>query len=101
MPQVSSADEVELAGSRGTANFALKWARDARQQANMQVIEDIKGLPLAVYRWAQLRVTVRSCVQHAVSGALPNGPSNLEGSSKPASSSKLFRPLPVNICVLT
>jgi hypothetical protein len=46
MPQVSSADEVELAGSRGTANFALKWARDARQQANMQVIEDIKGLPL-------------------------------------------------------
>jgi hypothetical protein len=44
--EVSSADEVELAGSRGTANFALKWARDARQQANMQVVEDIKGLPL-------------------------------------------------------
>ena len=43
---MSSADEVELAGSRGTANFALKWARDARQQANLQVIEDIKGLPL-------------------------------------------------------
>jgi hypothetical protein len=43
---VSSADEVELAGSRGTANFALKWVRDARQQANLQVVEDIKGLPL-------------------------------------------------------
>lgn len=37
---------MELAGSRGTANFALKWARDARQQANLQVVEDIKGLAL-------------------------------------------------------
>lgn len=44
--EVSSADEVELAGSRGTAHFALKWARDARQQANLNVVEDIKGLAL-------------------------------------------------------
>ena len=33
---VSSREEVELSGSRGTAHFAMKWARDARQQANLQ-----------------------------------------------------------------
>mmetsp|Transcript_5211 Transcript_5211/g.14939 ORF Transcript_5211/g.14939 Transcript_5211/m.14939 type:complete len:162 (+) Transcript_5211:306-791(+) len=43
---VSSREEVELSGSRGTAHFALKWARDARQQANLQVVEDIKGVTL-------------------------------------------------------
>lgn len=33
---VSSCEDVELSGSRGTAHFAMKWARDARQQANLQ-----------------------------------------------------------------
>jgi hypothetical protein len=35
---VSSREEVDLAGSRGTAHFALKWARDAKHQASLQVI---------------------------------------------------------------
>lgn len=43
---VSSREEVELSGSRGSAHFAMKWARDARQQANLQVVEDIKGVTL-------------------------------------------------------
>ena len=65
MAQVSSADEVELAGSRGTANFALKWTRDARQQANLQVVEDIKGLPLR-YTGEPASGTISSCTWHAV-----------------------------------
>ena len=39
---VSSAEEYELAGSKGTANFVIKWVRDARNQANLNVIEDLK-----------------------------------------------------------
>lgn len=43
---VSSTEDVDLAGSRGTAHFAIKWARDARNQANLNVIEHIKGTAL-------------------------------------------------------
>ena len=39
---VSSAEEHELAGSKGTANFVIKWVRDARNQANLNVVEDMK-----------------------------------------------------------
>lgn len=62
---VSSREEVELSGSRGTAHFALKWARDARQQANLQVVEDIKGVtlewsgaPFSYLRWGRGTVTI-------------------------------------------
>ena len=34
---VSSREEVGLFGSRGSAHFAIKWARDAKQQASLQV----------------------------------------------------------------
>lgn len=43
---VSSREEVDLTGSRGTAHFALKWARDAKHQASLQVVEEIKKLKL-------------------------------------------------------
>ena len=33
---VTSAEEHELAGSKGTANFVIKWVRDARTQANLK-----------------------------------------------------------------
>ncbi len=39
---VSSAEDHELAGSKGTANFVIKWVRDARNQANLNVVEDMK-----------------------------------------------------------
>lgn len=43
---VSSQEEVDLSGSRGTAHFALKWARDAKHQASLQVVEEFKKLKL-------------------------------------------------------
>eukprot|EP01024_Parvocaulis_polyphysoides_P024997 TRINITY_DN22807_c2_g2_i1.p1 TRINITY_DN22807_c2_g2~~TRINITY_DN22807_c2_g2_i1.p1 ORF type:complete len:163 (-),score=28.22 TRINITY_DN22807_c2_g2_i1:75-563(-) len=36
---VSAAEEHEMAGSRGTANFVLKWVRDARSNASLNVTE--------------------------------------------------------------
>lgn len=39
-----SAEEIhELSGSRGTANFALKWVRDARHEASLNV-QQVKGV---------------------------------------------------------
>ena len=90
MAQVSSADEVELAGSRGTANFALKWARDARQQANLQVVEDIKGLPLR-YTGEPASGTISSCIRHAVAPCPYVHLQVAKGSIKPASSSVLAK----------
>lgn len=31
-------------GSKGTANFVIKWVRDARSQANLNVIEELKNV---------------------------------------------------------
>ncbi len=39
---VSSAEEHDLAGSKGSANFVIKWVRDARTQANLNVVEEMK-----------------------------------------------------------
>lgn len=39
---VTSAEDHELAGSKGTANFVIKWVRDARNQANLNVVEEMK-----------------------------------------------------------
>ena len=41
---VSSAEEHDLMGSKGTANFVIKWVRDARSQANLNVIEELKNV---------------------------------------------------------
>ncbi|KAK9842024.1 hypothetical protein WJX81_004623 [Elliptochloris bilobata] len=41
--RVSSADDVELPGSRGSANFALKWVRDARHPAHL-TLAPLKGV---------------------------------------------------------
>ena len=60
---MSSREEVELSGSRGTAHFAMKWARDARQQANLQVVEDIKGVTL---EWPGAFVSCFSLVRGTV-----------------------------------
>lgn len=39
-----SADEVhELAGSRGVANFVLKWAKDSKREAYLN-IEEVKNV---------------------------------------------------------
>ncbi len=57
---VSSTEDVDLAGSRGTAHFAMKWARDARNQANLNVIEDIKGTALQYTGTGRLLLSRRS-----------------------------------------
>ncbi len=44
---VSSAEDHELAGSKGSANFVIKWVRDARTQANLNVIEEMKKTSFA------------------------------------------------------
>eukprot|EP01026_Neomeris_dumetosa_P031729 TRINITY_DN2515_c0_g1_i10.p3 TRINITY_DN2515_c0_g1~~TRINITY_DN2515_c0_g1_i10.p3 ORF type:complete len:163 (-),score=24.27 TRINITY_DN2515_c0_g1_i10:469-957(-) len=36
---VSATEEHEMAGSRGTANFVLKWARDAKTNASLNVTD--------------------------------------------------------------
>ena len=41
---VSSAEEHDLMGSKGVANFVIKWVRDARSQANLNVIEELKNV---------------------------------------------------------
>lgn len=41
--RVSSADTAELASSRGTANFALKWVRDARHSSHL-TLTPVKGV---------------------------------------------------------
>ena len=40
---VSPLEEVELSGSRGVVNFAMKWSRDARHEASLNV-QQIKGV---------------------------------------------------------
>lgn len=40
---VSPLEDVELSGSRGTANFAMKWAKDSRHEASLSV-QQIKGM---------------------------------------------------------
>lgn len=40
---VSRADELELAGSRGTANFVMKWDRNSTHQAYIKIV-DVKGV---------------------------------------------------------
>ena len=44
--RVSAADEVDLPGSRGSAHFALKWARDARHAAHL-TLAPVKGVTRA------------------------------------------------------
>ena len=41
--RVTSANEVDLPGSRGTAHFALKWARDAKHAAHL-TLAPVKGV---------------------------------------------------------
>ena len=41
--RVTSAHTEELKDSRGTANFALKWVRDARKSAYLNVVP-VKGV---------------------------------------------------------
>ena len=41
---VTSSHEKELPGSKGTANFALKWARDSKHVASLNVKEIEKEL---------------------------------------------------------
>ena len=42
--QVTSGHQEELPGSRGTANFALKWVRDSKHVAHLNVVEIPKEL---------------------------------------------------------
>jgi Eukaryotic protein of unknown function (DUF866) len=57
---VTSTEEHELAGSKGTANFVLKWAKDSRHQANLNVVNvknvtrDYTGELPNVQTWAAL-----------------------------------------------
>lgn len=60
---VSSTEEVDLAGSRGTAHFAIKWVRDARSQANLNVVEDIKGVALQYTGQGIFHMLLVLCVQ--------------------------------------
>ena len=41
---VTSSHEEELPGSRGSANFALKWVRDSKHMAYLNVKEFTKAL---------------------------------------------------------
>ena len=43
---VTSGNEEDLAGSKGTCNFQVKWVRDAKSSAHINVQEDVKGLAL-------------------------------------------------------
>ena len=63
---VSSAEEHEIAGSRGTAHFVnLRWDRSQRNQANMSVV-DVKGVtrPYTSER-RRAHATVPLCRRHA------------------------------------
>lgn len=44
---VSNTEEHELSGSRGTANFRLKWVKDTRHEAYMNV-QQVKGVTRAL-----------------------------------------------------
>jgi hypothetical protein len=41
---VTSAEEEELHGSRGSCNFQVKWVRDARSSAYINVREEVKAV---------------------------------------------------------
>lgn len=40
---VSIDEEIELTGSRGTANFAMKWEKDSRKEAYLN-LQHVKGV---------------------------------------------------------
>ena len=41
---VTSTNEEELTGSKGTCHFQVKWARDAKSSAYLNVQETVKGV---------------------------------------------------------
>lgn len=41
---VSTDEVIELSGSRGTANFAMKWVPDSKHQAYLNVMTELKGI---------------------------------------------------------
>lgn len=43
---VSASETHEMSGSRGSANFVMKWAKDARHEASLSVMQ-IKGVTRA------------------------------------------------------
>ena len=56
---VTSAEDHDLAGSKGSANFVIKWVRDARTQANLNVVEDMKKVS---FKYTGKTVSAHPCM---------------------------------------
>jgi hypothetical protein len=41
---ITSTNEEDIVGSRGTCNFQIKWVRDAKSAAHAEVLETIKDI---------------------------------------------------------
>ena len=44
---VTAAEQYDLSGSKGTANFVMKWAKDSRHESYINVME-LKGVTRSV-----------------------------------------------------